>query len=73
MYTLKIRRVRNSLGVVLPKEALQKLRVRLVDKVAATETHSDLQTAHNPNFEKAMVAYRKVSNKYRNALRELAK
>ncbi|MFM2378638.1 MAG: hypothetical protein RLZZ143_1216, partial [Cyanobacteriota bacterium] len=30
-------------------------------------------TAGNPDFEKAMEAYRKVSTKYRNALHELGK
>jgi hypothetical protein len=29
-------------------------------------------TAYDPNFAKAMEAYRKVSHKYKNALRELA-
>ena len=38
MYTLKIRRVGNSLGVTLPKEALQKLRVQEGDSVFVTET-----------------------------------
>ncbi|BAY17915.1 hypothetical protein NIES21_37570 [Anabaenopsis circularis NIES-21] len=72
MYTLKIRRVRNSLGVILPKEALHKLRVRQRENVFITETPSDTQTACNSDFAKAMEAYRKVSTKYRNALNELA-
>ena len=62
MYTLKIRRVRDSLGVILPKEALQKLRVRQIDNVFVTETPSNTQTACNPDFAKAMEAYRKVIN-----------
>ena len=74
MYTLKIRKVGNSLGVTLPKEALQKLRVQEGDTVFVTETPSGIHvTACNPDFEKAMAAYRKVSTKYRNALHELAK
>jgi putative addiction module antidote len=74
MYTLKIRRVKNFLGVTLPKEALQKLRVKEVDNVFVSETPSSVNvTACNPEFQKAMSAYRKVSNKYRNALHELAK
>jgi antitoxin component of MazEF toxin-antitoxin module len=59
MYTLKIRKIGNSLGVTLPKEALQKLRVQEGDSVFVTET--------------PMEAYRKVSTKYRNALHELGK
>ncbi|HLO86253.1 MAG TPA: AbrB/MazE/SpoVT family DNA-binding domain-containing protein [Nostocaceae cyanobacterium] len=74
MYTLKIRKIGNSLGITLPKEALQKLRVQEGDSVFVTETPSGIHvTAGNPNFEKAMETYRKVSTKYRNALHELAK
>jgi putative addiction module antidote len=74
MYTLKIRKVGNSLGITLPKEALQKLRVKEGDSVFVTETSCGVHmTAYDPNFEKAMEAYKKVSTKYRNALNELAK
>jgi len=74
MHTLKIRRVGNSLGTTLPKEILQRLKVGEGDSVFITETPDGVQlTAHDPEFEKAMDAYRKVSGKYRNALRELAK
>ncbi|MGH8000677.1 MAG: AbrB/MazE/SpoVT family DNA-binding domain-containing protein [Brasilonema sp.] len=74
MYTLKVRRVGNSLGTTLPKEILQKLRVSEGDSIFVTETADGVYlTASNPNFEKAMEAYKKVSTKYRNALRELAK
>jgi putative addiction module antidote len=73
MYTLKIRRVGNSQGITLPKELLQKLNVREGDSVFVTETADGIQlTAYDPEFEKAMAAYRKVSSKYKNALRELA-
>ena len=73
MHILKIRKVGNSLGTTLPKEVLQKLRVREGDSIFVTETPDGFHiTAYNPDFEKAMEAYKKVSNKYRNALRELA-
>jgi putative addiction module antidote len=73
MYTLKIRRVGNSQGITLPKELLQKLNVREGDSIFVTETAEGVQlTAYDPEFEKAMAAYRKVSSKYKNALRELA-
>ncbi|NJM70647.1 MAG: AbrB/MazE/SpoVT family DNA-binding domain-containing protein [Scytonema sp. RU_4_4] len=74
MYTLKVRRVGNSLGTTLPKEILQKLRVDEGDTIFVTETADGVYlTASNPDFEKAMEAYKKVSSKYRNALHELAK
>ncbi|HLP91568.1 MAG TPA: AbrB/MazE/SpoVT family DNA-binding domain-containing protein [Nostocaceae cyanobacterium] len=65
MYTLKTRKIGNSFAVTLPRAVLQKLRVK-------TNSIIHKNTA-NPNFKKAMAAYRKVSIKYRNALNELAK
>jgi putative addiction module antidote len=74
MYTLKISRVGNSLAITLPQEALEKLKVQEGDSVFVTETPTGIIiTASNPDFEKAMEAYRKVSTKYRNALHELGK
>jgi putative addiction module antidote len=74
MYTLKIQKIGDSLGITLPEEVLQQLNVGEGDKVFLTETSDGVQiTVCNPEFEKAMKAYRKVSQKYKNALRELAK
>jgi putative addiction module antidote len=74
MFSLKIRRVGNSLGTTFPKEVLQKLKVGEGDTVFVTETSDGIQlTAYDPEFEKAMEAYKKVSTKYRNALHQLAK
>lgn len=73
MTTLKIRKVGNSLGATFPKEVLQKLKLQEGDTVYVTETPDGVQlTPYDPNFNQAMEAYRKVSNKYRNALRQLA-
>ena len=74
MHKVKIHKIGNSLGMTLPKEVLQKLKVGEGDSIFVTETTDAIQlTAGNPDFEREMVAYRKVVNKYRNALRELAK
>ena len=74
MYTVKIQKIGNSLGMTLPKEILQKLKVGEGDSIFVTETTDGIQiTAGNPDFEREMAAYRKIANKYRNALRELAK
>ena len=74
MHRVKIRKIGNSLGITLPKEVLQKLKVGEGDSIFVTETTDGIHlTANNPDFEREMVAYRKVANKYRNALRELAK
>lgn len=74
MYTLKVCRIGNSLGTTLPKEILQKLRVDEGDTIFVTETADGVYlSASNPDFKKAMEAYKKVSTKYRNTLHELAK
>jgi putative addiction module antidote len=73
MYTLKIHRMGDSLGITLPQEVLQQLNVGEGDSVFLTETADGIQiTTCDPEFEKAMKIYRKGSNQYRNALRELA-
>jgi putative addiction module antidote len=73
MTTLKIRKVGNSLGTTFPKEVLQQLNVEEGDTVYVTQMPDGIKlTAYDPNFAKAMEAYRKVSRKYKNALRELA-
>jgi putative addiction module antidote len=74
MYTLKIHKIGDSLVITLPEEVLQQLNVGEGDNVFLTETADGVQiTANDPEFERAMKAYRKVSQKYKNALRELAK
>ncbi|HEY9606569.1 MAG TPA: AbrB/MazE/SpoVT family DNA-binding domain-containing protein [Allocoleopsis sp.] len=74
MYELKIQKIGDSLGITLPDEILQQLHIGEGDKVFLTETTDGVRiTACDPEFKKAMKAYRKVSEKYKNALRELAK
>ncbi|MDY6805671.1 MAG: AbrB/MazE/SpoVT family DNA-binding domain-containing protein [Cyanobacteriota bacterium] len=74
MYEVKIEKVGESLGIVLPQEILEELGLKEGDRLSATKTSEGLQlAAGEPEFEKVMAAYRKVSKKYKNALRELAK
>jgi len=71
---LKVRRVGNSLGVVLPKEALTRLNVDKGDQLYITEAPDGFSiTAADPEFAKQMQAAEKGMKRYRNALRELAK
>jgi putative addiction module antidote len=73
-YQLKIRKIGNSYGVVLPKEALATLRVKEGDTLTVTEApHALNLTASNPDFDKTMQVFESLSLRYRNALRELAK
>ncbi|MCC7340965.1 MAG: hypothetical protein IT170_07765, partial [Bryobacterales bacterium] len=53
---LKVRRIGNSLGVILPKEILRALRVEEEGVILhATETADGIQfTPYNPDFEAGM-------------------
>ena len=71
---LKIRRVGNSLGVVLPKEALNRLNVQAGDQLYITEAPDGFRlTAADPEFARQMEIAEKGMKRYRNALRELAR
>lgn len=73
MYEVKIEKVGESLGIVLPQEILEELNLKEGDRLSATKTSEGLQlAAGDSELEKAMAIYRKGSEKYKNALRELA-
>jgi putative addiction module antidote len=74
MQTLKITRIGNSLGVILPREVLAQLRVEHGDVLYVTESPEGLRlTPFDPDFEHQMEAARGVMKRRRNVLRELAK
>ncbi|MHB1079894.1 MAG: AbrB/MazE/SpoVT family DNA-binding domain-containing protein [Prosthecobacter sp.] len=71
---LKLRKVGNSVGLVLPKEALAHLKVAEGDTVTLTESQDGMRlTASNPEFAKTMAVFESLNRRYRNTLRELAK
>jgi putative addiction module antidote len=71
---LKITPIGNSFGVILPKEALAKLKLTGGDAVFLTDTPDGYRiTPYDPEFEAQMNAAKQVMKKRRNALRELAK
>ena len=73
-YPLKIRRIGNSLGVTLPKDALKMLGVGEGDKIVLTDAPEGFRvTPYDEAFEKTMEAFDEGRKRYRNALRELAK
>ncbi|VAW49845.1 Prevent host death protein, Phd antitoxin [hydrothermal vent metagenome] len=75
MLDLKIRRIGNSLGVVLPKEALALLRVEEGDKIHLTQDADSVLrlTPYDPEFEAQMEQAIKGMKQYRNTLHHLAK
>jgi putative addiction module antidote len=74
MYQLKIRRIGNSLGVTLPREALARLNVGEGDRVYLTDAPDGFRlTPYDDSFEAAMGAFEEGRRRYRNALRALAR
>lgn len=68
-----VTQIGNSTGVILPKEAVARLKVKKGDSIYLTETSSGYSlTPYDPEFEAQIEAARKGMSKYRNALRELA-
>ena len=73
MISVKVTTVGNSAGVVLPKEALARLKVERGDTLYLIETRDGyMLTAYDPEFAAQMEAAEEGMRKYRNALRELA-
>jgi putative addiction module antidote len=74
MATLKITQIGNSLGLILPREIVERLRLAKGETVSVVETPQGIEiTPFDPDFDQKLEAARKVAKRYRNALRELAK
>lgn len=72
MYVLKIRKIGNSAGVTIPKEALAALHVAEGDRLVLTKSPDGFQvTPYDPEFADSLAAFERTRRKYRNALREL--
>lgn len=73
MATLKVMTVGNSVGVVFPKELLEKLRVQKGDLLYVTETPDGIRiTPYDPEFAVQMELAERVMREDRDALRKLA-
>ena len=72
---LKVRKVGNSLGVVLPKEVLAHLKLEEGDTVSVTEAShgSVLISPSKAEVTRQMEVAQDVMKRYRHTLRELAK
>jgi putative addiction module antidote len=74
MIKLKITKIGNSLGVVLPKEALSRLKVEQGDALFLTEAPDGYRiTLYDEELGIQLAEARDIMRKRRNALRELAK
>ena len=73
MGVLKITTIGNSVGVILPKELLERLRVQKGDNLYVIETRQGIElTPYNPEFALQMESAEEVMREDRDALRKLA-
>ena len=73
MATLKVTTVGKSVGVVLPKEVLERLRVQKGDLLHVLETPRGVElTPYDPDFAGQMELAEQVMREDRDALRKLA-
>ncbi len=74
MTALKLTRIGNSVGLILPKEVLARLKLEKGDTVFVTDAVNGVMlTPYSAEFESQMTAARRVMKKRRDVLRELAK
>ncbi len=70
---VKVTQIGNSTGLILPKEAAARLKVKKGDSLFLTEMPDGYAiTPYDPEFEAQMKVAQRGMSKYRNALRELA-
>lgn len=71
----KLRKIGNSLGVILPKETLKQLQVEEGQAlyISKAEDGSLRIAPGDEDFEKSMEVFKSLNRRYRNTLKELAK
>ncbi|MBK6638250.1 MAG: AbrB/MazE/SpoVT family DNA-binding domain-containing protein [Rhodocyclaceae bacterium] len=73
-FTLKLTQIGNSVGVILPKEALAALKLEKGDSIHLTESPDGFRvTIFDPDFAEQMSLAESIMKKRRHVLRELAK
>ena len=74
MHMLKLTQIGNSVGVILPKEALSRLRLEKGQSVFLTETPEGYaMTPYDPSLDEQIQAGREFMREYRDTFHELAK
>lgn len=72
--TVRVRRLGNSLGVILTKDVVESLGVAEGDTLYAVKTPDGVRlTPYDPDFVKVIESTRDYMRRHRNALHELAK
>lgn len=71
---IKLRKIGNSLGLILPKGVAERLHLHVGDTLHVIPDAEGVRlTPYDPGFEAAMEAYARTRHKYRNALHALGK
>jgi putative addiction module antidote len=74
MHALKLTQIGNSVGVILPKEVLARLKLEKGDTLYVTETPDGVAlTPLDPAFEQQLEIGREFMREYRDTFRALAK
>jgi putative addiction module antidote len=74
MPALKLTQIGNSVGVILPKEVLARLKLSKGDTLHVTETPDGIAlTPYDPSFEQQLELGREFMREYRDTFRALAK
>ncbi|HEX6794714.1 MAG TPA: AbrB/MazE/SpoVT family DNA-binding domain-containing protein [Casimicrobiaceae bacterium] len=74
MFTLKLTQIGNSIGVILPKEMLARLKLNKGESVFLTETSEGyVLTPYDPALEEQIAAGRDFMRQYRGTFHQLAK
>lgn len=74
MSALKLTQIGNSVGVILPKEVLARLKVEKGDTLFMSEAANGVTlSTYSPEFEAQMTEARRLMKKRRAVLHELAK
>lgn len=69
----KIRKIGNSLGVILPKQVIDELHLKTGDKVSINRKGANLELRPiDPEFEEWAEAYRQINTDYKDVLKALA-
>lgn len=72
--TLKITKIGNSAGIILPREVLAQLGAEVGETLSVVTTPRGIElSAAEPDFEQQMAAAREIMARRKRALRELAK
>ncbi len=74
MQALKLTQIGNSVGLILPKEVLARLKLEKGDTVYLTDAPGGVTISpHDPDFAEQMDLARQIMKEHRDVLRELAK